>query len=367
MGVNNQKQYMLVLLAIFFLVLSGFAQMEKTKIKVISKKSNLRFEPDINSAVISVKIPKGSILEVERKAGEWFEVRVRTPSGTQITGYIHEKYVEVVAKTIEEKVDSVREPSKKMKGLFGLCIKGGAGTVDSGDFNNLVQGYRDYWSRSEDYANWPKLGLMMEFSAEILFNFTQNIGFGIGAGYITQNNAGEYGSQYPSFQVDYDREYQFRVIPISGNLHIHFLKSSLFGFSIHGGIDYLLGSITHTYTFQSNAGSSSRREDVKNNTVGYHGGVSIDINFSSRVSLVLEGAYRFADFKDWKGSVDSPDIENFDGELYFYEYQSGYYEEYYPRMWVWSGAPSASYYRNVRLARINLSGFFAIAGIKIIF
>ncbi len=267
----------------------------------------------------------------------------------------------------EENPVVVKEPSVKKGGLIGFYIKGGVGFVDSGDFNNLIQGYRDYWSGTEDYINWPNLGMMMEFGAEIILNFTQNVGFGIGAGYMMKNNVGEYGSQDPSFQVDYDREYGFSVIPISGNLHIRFLTTRLFGFSINAGVDYLLGNLTHTYTFHSSAGSSTRREEVKCNTIGYHGGISIDINFSSSVSLVLEGSYRIADFKDWSGSVDSPETGNFDGELYYYEYESAYYEKYYPRMWVWSGTPSASYYRNVRLARINLSGFSSTLGIKINF
>lgn len=309
MGIKNQKLFMLVLLTIFFLVLSSFA-------------------------------------------GE--------------TGYLHERYVEQ-EQNQEEKPVLVKVESERKGGLIGFTIKGGVGFVDSGDFNNLVKGYRDYSSAADYYINWPELGLMMEFGAEILLNFTQNIGFGIGVGYITRNNVGEYGSQDPSFQVDYDREYGFRVIPISGNLHIRFLTTRLFGFSINAGVDYLMGNLTHTYTFQSSAGSSTRREEVKNNTFGYHGGISIDINFSSRVSLVLEGSYRIADFKDWKGSVDSPDTGNFDGELYYYEYESAYYEKYYPRMWVWNGTPSASYYRNVRLARINLSGFSSTIGIRINF
>ena len=323
MGIKNQKLYALVLLTIFFLVLSSFA-------------------------------------------GE--------------TGYVHERNVEVVVEKIEEKpasreqelnqeekTDLGKEEPGRKGGLIGFYIKGGVGFADSGDFNNLINGYRDYSSAADYYINWPKLGMMMEFGAEILLNFTQNIGLGIGAGYITKKNVGEYGSQDPSFQVDYDREYGFKVIPISGNLHLRFLSTKLFGFSINSGVDYLMGNLTHTYTFQSGSGSSSRREEVKCNTIGYHGGISIDINFSSRVSLVLEGSYRFADFKEWKGSVDSPDTGNFDGELYYYEYESAYYEAYYPRIWVWSGAPSASYYRNVRLARINLSGFSSTIGIKINF
>lgn len=297
MGIKNRKKYILILLAIFFLVLSSFAQ---------------ETNPEENPVV-------------------------------------------------------VKEPAVKKGGLISFYIKGGVGFADSGDFNNLIQGYRDYWSTTEDYINWPNLGAMMEFGAEIILNFTPNIGFGIGAGTITKNNLGEYGSLDPVFQVNYEREYGFRVVPISGNLHIRFLSTRLFGFSIHGGVDYLMGNLTHTYTFQSSSFSSSRQEELKCNTIGYHGGISIDINFSSNVSLVLEGSYRIADFKNWKGSVESSDSGNFDGELYYYEYESLYYEKYFPRMWVWSMTPSSSYYQNVRLARINLSGFSSTIGIKINF
>lgn len=420
MSVKNRKQNLFVFLTIFFLVLSGNAQEAKTKIKVIVENVILRSEPNIRSAIIGVEIPKGSLYEVEKKMGEWFEVRVRAQYGVMMTGYLHENDVEVVVekpevkreeaqkpvKKIEEKEVSKKpeekpekkpvtklpakppekkpvprkpeekpeekpvlkqEPSGKKKGMISFYISGGLGYVDGRDFNKLVKGYKEYWSGTNDYANWDELELMSEFGAEIIFNLMQNIGFGIGAGYIMKDSIGNYGSQDPSFQVDYNRKYKFRVIPISGNLHLSFLTTKILGFSINGGIDYLLGNIIHNYSYQASAGSSSKKEDVKCNTIGFHGGISIDINFSSHVSLVLDGLYRFADFKDWEGNVESSDSGNYYGALYSYEYQSGYYEKYFHRMWVFSGTPSPTYYRNVRKARINLSGFSAKLGFKINF
>ena len=133
----------------------------------------------------------------------------------------------------EDKTVLVKDPSRN-RGFIGFSIKGGIGTTDGGDFNTLIQGYYDRWSGADDYANWDKIGAMMGFNAEILFNLTQTISVGIGAGTLTKNNMGEYGSQDPDLGFDWDRTYGFRVIPISVNLHLSFLTTRLFGFSIHG-------------------------------------------------------------------------------------------------------------------------------------
>ena len=66
------------------------AGQEKTfKVKVSAEQANLRERPDISSAVVQ-QIPEGTILDAEKKEGEWYLVRYTLEDGAVIAGYIHE-------------------------------------------------------------------------------------------------------------------------------------------------------------------------------------------------------------------------------------------------------------------------------------
>src|SRR5512137_2694708 len=66
-----------------------------TKIKVTAEQANLREKPDIGSSIVQ-QIPEGTVLEADRKEGEWYFVRYTLEDGGVIGGWIHESLVEVV-------------------------------------------------------------------------------------------------------------------------------------------------------------------------------------------------------------------------------------------------------------------------------
>jgi len=65
------------------------------KVKVTAEQANLREKPDIGSGIVQ-EIPEGTVLEADRKEGEWFFVRYALEDGGVIGGWIHESLVEVV-------------------------------------------------------------------------------------------------------------------------------------------------------------------------------------------------------------------------------------------------------------------------------
>lgn len=386
---RRQKRSILVFFIIILLISPSLILGAKIKIKVIAEDAILRTAPDMKSAMIGVKIPVGSMYDVENRVGKWFKIKFRSRYGVEVIGYIHEMYVEVEEETPEVKREAAPkpvkplqekpyikkpeekpekkpvpepEPSKRRKGWLSIYLAGGAGIVEGGDLNRVVKGINRLWSQEDNYADWDEFKLMNELNAELIFNITQNIGIGIGAGYMTKKNIGSYGSEDPTFNVKYGREYTLNIIPVCASLHLSFLTRSIIGFSLHGGVGYYLGNVKHNFSYESSSTSYSRQEDVKCNTMGYYGGMSIDVNFTSHVSLVIEGSYRLAEFKDWKGTSDIAE-----GELYYYEYLSGYYDEYFPRIGVFSAPPSPSYYRNIRKALIDLTGFVLKGGLRINF
>ena len=65
------------------------------KVKITAEQANLREKPDIGSGIVQ-QIPEGTVLEADRKEGEWFFVRFTLEDGGVIGGWIHESLVEVV-------------------------------------------------------------------------------------------------------------------------------------------------------------------------------------------------------------------------------------------------------------------------------
>ncbi|HPW17133.1 MAG TPA: SH3 domain-containing protein [Candidatus Aminicenantes bacterium] len=65
------------------------------KIKVTAEQANLREKPDIGSGIVQ-QVPEGTVLEADRKEGEWFYVRYTLEDGGVLGGWIHESLVEAV-------------------------------------------------------------------------------------------------------------------------------------------------------------------------------------------------------------------------------------------------------------------------------
>src|SRR5665647_8643 len=78
-----------------------------TKVKISAEQANLREKPDIGSSIVQ-QIPEGTVLEADRKEGEWYFVRYTLEDGGVIGGWIHESLVQVV-----EQGAPAPEPAKK--------------------------------------------------------------------------------------------------------------------------------------------------------------------------------------------------------------------------------------------------------------
>lgn len=83
----------LSLMIISLFILPTLVHAEKQKIRVVVENASIRMQPNMESEVIE-NPPVGSVFEVERKIGEWYEVRYQSKVGVRITGYIHEMLVE---------------------------------------------------------------------------------------------------------------------------------------------------------------------------------------------------------------------------------------------------------------------------------
>ena len=65
-------------------LLAADTHAEQLTIRIVEEDANVRLKPDPQAEIIK-NPPLGSIFEVENKAGDWYEIRVRTEVGVLIT------------------------------------------------------------------------------------------------------------------------------------------------------------------------------------------------------------------------------------------------------------------------------------------
>jgi len=153
MNVRNVRSWAALGLLIFLGCCLAVPAAE-VKIKVVVENASIRSKPGIDGSIIEEKIPLGAVYLSSKKKGEWYEVKFRSKLGVQLTGYIHEMYIEVV-KEGEEQAAAAKQPpvfkdlgparEKGMKNFeFGLIFG-----MSSGAFLPASSSYSDDWSFQE--------------------------------------------------------------------------------------------------------------------------------------------------------------------------------------------------------------------------
>ncbi len=108
--------------------------------------------------------------------------------------------------------------------------------------------------------------------------------------------------------------------------------------------------------------------------IGVSGGFGFEFNLMPAVAIFLEGSGRYVKAANFEAEQDYSVRdgsfifdEQYSGNLYFLEFYWPYTDRWYPSRAVQSEKPLDSYFRNVREASIDLSGFAVRAGLKIQF
>jgi len=92
----------LLFLCIFSLMISISVLGADFKLRVITKRANVRLKPSLSSDILS-QVPFGAILESQGKFGNWYKVNLPADeSGFVVSGYIYESIVEEVIQKFKE-------------------------------------------------------------------------------------------------------------------------------------------------------------------------------------------------------------------------------------------------------------------------
>ncbi len=317
------------------------------------------------------------------------------------------------------------------KKSLSIYLNGGLSLTDAGDLGQMIKSY-NAWSEyikadlppEADFSfNWPEFKSMQKFGVEVLYNITPNLSVSLGVESLMKTTKGdldldysydETWSDYVDYYVEYGESWQMTgtmeqklsVIPLTLNAYYFFPVQKKVSFFVKGGIGYYLGKLKSnssmkdeysyyedwydystsayldSYIYDS-AENGSYTYEAKCNALGFHGGIGLDLRFSSNISLILEGGYKYANLKNWKGNADDSGTwryeegwvlagtttdsgswsDSFDGKVWYFE--DDYDGETLKQIDMFEEGDEPN--GNSRLAEIKLSGFSLKIGIMIRF
>lgn len=381
MNFNKGKTFVIVFFSIALLIFPQLSKAEKTKIRVIVEKANIRLKPDLGSPIIS-SVPLGAVLEAEKRIGEWFKVNLPPDEkGFVVTGYVHLSMVEV----IEEKPASPPPPPKKPQppvptyyessGIsFGLRIFGGLGYLSPSDINKGVEGVNDLWS---DYLTlWgytvkgdtKPLHLGFDFGGDIIIYFTSQIGVGFGVGYIQANRTDEIIFKNLE-EGSMTNKPKITAIPIKAGIYYLIPLNSSMNFVINAGAGLYMAKAYYNWRLESDGYWREIDVEAKATGFGFHGGVGFEFAFSPNIAFFIESQGRYTNISGFEGTFEDTDsygyTEKEEGKLYIYKTDTPFGKYY--NLIISKDKPSGTYVSDTREAKVDFSGFNFIAGLRIRF
>ena len=354
------------------------------KIKVTAEQANLREKPDIGSSILQ-QVPEGTVLETDRKDGEWYFVRYVLEDGGVVGGWIHESLVQVVEEAPAKPAAATgtapaprparpgrtrtKQPALDFRsGPVPLEISFSLGAVSLGprDLNNAAQGFVDGTAASA--------GLTAADAADRLrgapvigFDLSWRIGgawtIGLGADYLRGANrsdvdlAGEGTAQAVSTKP------MARVVPVKAV--VRYYPGA--GFYVQGAFGVY--AVKAGYSYRRQGGGLWERWKGSASTTGLGGEAAFggEWDLGPRTVLFLEAGLRVVSLTGLTGDGVYENSEGATvreaGTLYHFRQTAGA-ENDYPMVLVRTDPPSGTGISDVRRARINVSGTSFRAGLR---
>lgn len=260
---------------------------------------------------------------------------------------------------------------------FSFKISGGLHYGLYGDINNGTRGYLDYWKGLAWYYDGSYQSRMQPLhfgsilTVDLLYQINDYYSFGLGLGYQRASKTktvsikwwpdeppqiARASSDITSFPV---RLSLINHLPVNGSLRFFFVAGVDVNFT-----QVCLGYVPAEadYTYHQKAHSIG---------LGLRYGPGIELKVGANVDLVVEGQGYYARIKGFRGTLTAGgDYTPYEerGTLYYFEWTSDSIPEYpisYPLVMIQATEPADDYYSNVRKARVDLSGFTIVVGIKV--
>lgn len=385
--------FLLILAVGASLVAAEGAQAQTIKLKVTADQANLREKPDIGSSVIQA-IPAGTILEADRKEGEWYFVRYTLEDGGVIGGWIHESLVEVLGPGEPVKPPAARpapktppreraRPPARQGGIkapefrtgtipLEFAVSMGIATLAPRELNDATRGFADWLAATAGMTVGDRpdiLNLAGLAGFELSYRFSPRLTFGVGADLLTGSNAGAVELSGLGTTETVTTKPYVRGVPFK--LMVRFYPGT--GFYLRGGLGFYSVKAGYYYRHQGGLGglgqdvSEQWKGSASTTGLGAEAAFGGEWDFGARTVFFVEAGMRIASFTGLTGQGQYRDPAGVTtteaGTLFFFHKTAGG-EQSYPLLFVRSIPPAEEGVTSARKARINLSGTAVRVGVR---
>jgi len=256
---------------------------------------------------------------------------------------------------------------------------GGYGTISLGDINAVIKSKDNMLKDLASIYGYTKEGALekinwgLNFEGEFILNLTDNLGIGLGSGYIQWKKSSTASLIVETEgTINYNVEPTITAIPIKISVYYFYPVASRMNIFLKGGIGYYFGKITLSSKEEMIATLYRVKvwQDfkVRDNGIGFHGGLGFEYNIVQNIAFFVEGEGRYAKLKDWKGDVTYIDLwdqltKKRSGTFWYYEFER--YGKYYSDVDIREDKPTDPHFKNLRKFECNLSGLSLKVGIRI--
>jgi hypothetical protein len=341
MGKKLTGKIIISLVIAFILILPTISQaQQKQRIKVVLRNASVRMQPNIDSEVI-LSPPVGSTFEVERKIGEWYEIKFSSEIGVLITGYISNQFVEVMEaepvpvpkkEPVRKPVRPAAKPRPTKAGIKFNIMGGGVFAL----YNDMLSGQYSYPYRGEQFIleDYLESSNSVGFTGGVGIFMTPNIELTGSMASISKAGWGEIRIEVPSpfffndSKEDYSDDGQYlpniKKTIFSFGINIHPIKSGPIDIYFGGGGSYikatveLMENVYYTETQDLVLLTHSVEidqvlvEETEITTFGFHGRAGVNLRASNNLYIFGEGRHIIASADVPSAFDDTYTIEGLD-------------------------------------------------------
>jgi hypothetical protein len=356
------------------------------RIKVTAEQANLREKPDIGSSIVQ-QIPEGTVLEADKKEGEWYFVRYALEDGGVIGGWIHESLVEVVeparpapdtaGRPAEKPAERPARPARTRPKLPPLEFRSGsvpleisfslgAATLAPRDLNNAAHGFAGLTAASGGLAaldDAQTLRAAPVFGFELSYRIDSRWTIGLGADYLRGANGDEIELAGVGVTETIATRPSARVVPVK--VIARFYPGA--GFYVRGALGLYAVKAGYLYRRESAGVWEQWKGSASTTGLGGEAAFGGEWDIAPRTLLFLEAGLRMASVAGLTGqntyTGSGGESVREAGTLYYFR-QTADDESDYPMVLVQANPPSGPDISNVRRARVNVSGTSFRVGVR---
>jgi hypothetical protein len=346
------------------------------KIRVLAASASIRISASETSRVIA-SLPKGTILNSYESYGIWLRV-VLPPSkeGIVVIGYIAKSDVEILEERIQKPRDFWGEDEEKYVGAgIHLKLAGGLAFFRSGDIDQGAKGLYEIGAKSVAARGVDFLGRSVKpitsgikLSCDVVYDLSRRIGVGVGVGYTTIRGDDIYRySQLAIYQNSMDSATNLKVLTLRLGIFYTIPLGRLINIHLNAGPAVFVTDFTYSRSDRGSGFEESLNIAGKATSLGFQGGVELDLRLLERVSLFFDLQGRYAKISNFQGSEQTAGRENDipipsvqkSGTIYFVP------DTPYPRLAVFPVGSSVA--AGARNAVFDFTGADLVTGIRIRF